>query len=186
MKKLLMLFAFSVFLISCNAPSKIGYVDMDKVLKEYDGFKKAEEDMKSKSAKISADFQQANMQFQQKVQNYQKNRTKMSTKEASGLEQQLMQEQQMIQQQQQMIQQQYQQEGAQLIDKINEEIKTFIDDYAKKNSYDFILGTTSQTRSVLYGSEKSDLTQDLIDGLNKNLTTNEDKEPEKSKDSIAK
>ena len=153
MKKILMLFAFAVFLISCNAPSKIGYVDMDKVLNDYEGYKKAEEVMKTKSAKLASDFQRANMQFQQKVQDYQQKRSKMGTKEASDLEQHLMQEQQMIQQQQQMIQQQFQQEGNQLIDKINEEIKTFIDDFAAKNGYDFILGTTKQTKSILYGNE---------------------------------
>jgi len=181
-----MLLAFSVFLLSCNTPSKIGYVDMDKVLKEYDAYKKAEEQMKTRSSKLTADFQNANMQFQQKVRDYQKKRSKMSAKDAADLEQKLMQEQQMIQQQQQMIQQQFQQEGSQLIEKINEEIKTFIDDYAKKNSYDFILGTTSQARSVLYGREKLNLTQQLIDGLNKESAEDTDKKPETSKDTIAK
>ncbi len=185
MKKLLMLFAFSVFLISCNTPSKIGYVDMDKVLKEYDGYKKAEEQMKTRSSKLAADFQKANMQFQQKVQDYQQQRSKMSSKNAAEAEQKLMQEQQMIQQQQQMIQQQFQQEGNQLIDKINEEIKTFIEDYAKKNSYDLILGTTSQTRAVLYGSEKSDVTQQLIDAMNIKTEEAVEVKPETSKDSIA-
>jgi len=186
MKKLIMLFALTVFFISCNTPSKIGYVDMDKVLKEYDGFKKAEEQMKTRSTKLATDFQQANMQFQKKVQDYQQKRSKMSSKEASDLEQHLMQEQQMIQQQQQMIQQQFQQEGSQFIEKINEEIKTYIDEFAGKKGYDFILGTSNQTQSVLYGNEKSDLTQQIIDGLNKDLPSGTEEPTEKAKDSVAK
>lgn len=155
-------------------------------MKEYQGFKKAEEEMKTKSGKIAADFQQINMQFQKKVQDYQKKRSGMTTKQATEFEQQLMQEQQMIQQQQQMIQQQYQEEGNQIIDKVIEEIQSKIEVYAKKNGYDFILGTSRQTKSVIYGTEKSDLTEKLIEELNKDLSSKQEVKTEIPKDSLSK
>ncbi len=167
-----MLFAVALFFSSCNQSPKIAYVDMDQILKEYKAFTKAEETMKVKSAKISANLQQRQMEFQQKVQDYQQRRTKISKSEASKLEQQLIQEQSMLQQQQQMIQKQYQEEGNKLYDQIDKDIDDFVTGYAKKNGYDLILGKSKKFRSVLYATEKLDITQDLIDGLNKSIADN--------------
>jgi outer membrane protein len=77
-----------------------------------------------------------------------------------------MQEQQMIQQRQQLAQQQVQAEGQKMIDQINEEIEDFVASYAKSNGFTFVLGTSEQTKSVLYGDESMNITEQLIDALN--------------------
>jgi outer membrane protein len=183
MKKILVLLILAITFTSCNQSSKTAYVDMDKVIKEYDGFIKAEKEMKEKSLKISNDIQKISMQFQQKVQDYQQKKSKMNKSQAAKLEQQLMQEQQMIQQQQQMMQQQYREQGNVLFDKINVVVYDYIEDYAKKKGFDFILGTTNQTKVVLYGNEKLDVTQGVIDGLN-SMSTTETKEAKESAEPV--
>lgn len=84
-----------------------------------------------------------------------------------------MQEQQMIQQRQQIAQQQVQAEGQKKIDKINEDIEGFLEGYAKSNGYTYILGTSEQTKSVLYGQESLNITAEVIEALNSDYDSKE-------------
>jgi outer membrane protein len=72
-----------------------------------------------------------------------------------------------------MAQQQVQAEGQRMIEKINEDIESFISVYAKSKGYTYILGSSDQTKSILYGEESLDITEDVIDGLNENYSAEE-------------
>lgn len=180
MKKLAGIFSMILILASCTQV-KIAHVDIGEVMKEYEGSKKAEEKMKAQSEKISNEIDQLAIPFQQKVQEYQKNQGSMSADERQKVEAELMQEQQMLQQRQQMAQQQVQMEGQQMIEKINEEIDTFLETYAKSNGYTYILGSSDQTKSVLYGEESMNVTDAVIDALNENY---EEEEPAENAEEV--
>lgn len=172
MKKLAIVFTLMMILASCTQV-KIAHVDIEEILKEYEGSKKAEEEMKTQSEEISRQLDQLAMPFQQKVQEYQQNQKNLSETARQEKERELMQEQQMIQQQQQMAQQQVQEEGQKKIDKINGDIENFLSDYAKSKGFTYILGSSNQTRSVLYGDESLDITDEVISGLNENYSSEE-------------
>ena len=182
MKKLLGVLTIFLLLTSCNQ-SKIGYANVEEILKEYKGSKQAEIEMKAESQKISAEIDQITREFQQKVQIYQ-SATNLSASAKKEQEQVLMQESQMIQQRQQMAQQQVQETGQAKMDKINEEIDSFLASYAKKNGFDFILGTSDLTKSVLYGDESLDVTDELLSALNDNYSSDKEevKEQEETKE----
>jgi outer membrane protein len=165
MKNLAGLITLIILMASCTQV-KVAYVVVEEVLKEYEGSKKAEEEMKAQSETMASQLDQLAIPFQQKVQEYQKNAQSMSASARQEKEQELMQEQQMIQQRQQIAQQQVQSEGQKMIDQINEEIEEFVSDYAKSNGYTYVLGTSEQTKSVLYGDESLNITEDIIDALN--------------------
>ena len=95
-----------------------------------------------------------------------------------------MQEQQQIQQRQQMAQQLIQTEGQKRIDIINEDIESFLTDYAKQKGLTYILGTSKQTKSVLYGDKTLDITEEVIDALNDDYKPNssEEKKEENTKE----
>ena len=165
MKKLVGLIALTILISSCTQV-KVAYVDVEEVLKEYKGSKKAEEEMKAQSETISGELDKLAIPFQQKVQEYQRNSQNMSATARQEKEQELMQEQQMIQQRQQMAQQQVQTEGQKRIDQINEEVEEFVASYAKSNGFTFVLGTSEQTKSVLYGEESLNITEQIITAMN--------------------
>ena len=171
MKKLLGLLALTFLIASCTQV-KIAHVDVEEILEEYKGSKQAEEEMKAQSETMANQLDQLAIPFQQKVQEYQKNSNTMSSSARQEKEQELMQEQQMIQQRQQMAQQQVQSEGQKKIDKINEEIETFLAGYAKSKGYTYILGTSEQTKSVLYGEEALNITEEVITALNADFDKN--------------
>ena len=83
----------------------------------------------------------------------------------------LQQKQQMLQQQMQMEQQQLQGEFQTEIDSVIVKVKDFVKDYGKTNGYTYILGTSDAAATVMYGSDENDLTQTILDLLNK--ATNE-------------
>jgi outer membrane protein len=155
-----------LFLLASCTQVKIAHVDVEEILKEYKGSKKAEEEMKAQSERMASELDQLAIPFQQKVQEYQQNSQNLSASARQEKEQELMQEQQMIQQRQQIAQQQVQAEGQKKIDKINEDIESFLEGYATSNGYTYILGTSNTTKSVLYGKENLNITAEVIEALN--------------------
>lgn len=176
MKKLAVVFSLMMLMASCNQV-KIAYVDVEEILKEYDGAKKAEEDMKAKSQEISQQLDQMALPLQQKIQEYQKNKDNLSASARQKKESELMQEQQMFQQQQQMAQQQVQAEGQRMFEEMNSDIESFLEEYGKSKGYTYILGSSMQTKSVLYGEASLNITDAVIDALNENYA---DESPEVS------
>ena len=49
---------------------------------------------------------------------------------------------------------------------INETVEDFVKDYAKANNYAYILGTSDQTKAVLYGDTTLDVTDAVLEELN--------------------
>lgn len=167
MKKLAIVFSLMMLITSCNQV-KIAYVDLEEILKEYEGAVQAEEEMKVKSQQISEQLDQMAMPLQQKIQEYQQNKDKLSSSDRQKQEAELMQQQQQFQQQQQMAQQQVQAEGQAKYEKINNDIESFLADYGQSNGYTYILGSSVQTKTVLYGDETLDITEQVIESLNSN------------------
>ena len=165
MKKVAIVFSLMMLLASCTQV-KIAYVDLEEILKEYEGAIKAEEEMKAQSQLISQQLDQMASPLQQKIQEYQQNMDKLSASDRQKKEAELRQEQQMFQQRQQMAQQQVQAEGQRMYEKINSDIETFLADYGQSNGYTYILGSSMQTKSVLYGKESLNITDEVIEALN--------------------
>lgn len=165
MKRIIIAVGFVLMLTSCNQ-TKIAYVNIDEVLKEYEGAKVAEKTMREKSDQIMAELEPLTREFQMKVQEFQKESSSLSAKAKAEKEQQLMQEQQILQQRQQMVQQQVQQESQQLYIEMDKKVDSLVAVYAKSNGYSFILGTSPQTKSVVYGDETMNITDKVIESIN--------------------
>ena len=179
MKKLGVILVMTISLISCTQ-TKMAYVDVEEILKEYKGTKDAEKEMNKKSAEIGKELDELANAYQAKVTDYYAKANKMSTKARQQEEQTLMQQQELLKQRQQQAQSNVQKEGQDKMTEINENIEDFVADYAKNNGYTYILGTSDQTKSVLYGDAKSDLTDVILEGLNASYKKNnsEDKKEE--------
>jgi outer membrane protein len=78
------------------------------------------------------------------------------------------QKQKILQQQLQFEQQQMQQAYQTEMDSVITKVKGFVKDYGKNNGYTYILGTSDNAASVLYGAEENDLSQTMIEALNDN------------------
>ena len=70
MRKLAIVFSLMMLMTSCNQV-RIAYVDLEEILKEYEGAVQAEEEMKAKSQEISQQLDAMAAPLQKQIQEYQ-------------------------------------------------------------------------------------------------------------------
>lgn len=165
MKKALIALLAIVTLASCTQP-KIGVVNTEKLITEYQGTKDVDAELKAKQEKATQDIESLIKAFQVKVAAYQKAAAKMSKKVRAEKEQALGAEQQMIQKRQQELPYKLQNDNAEAIKKIAKTVNDFVKDYGKKNGYQTIFGTVNLNGAVMYNEAKVDLTDMLLKSLN--------------------
>lgn len=164
MKKLVIV-AFAILLASCTQ-NKIAYVDVEVLMKDYEGTKALEVKMKEKQELKAKELDSLTAPFQEKVKNYYQVAQKLSAQKRAEAEAGLQQEQQFLQQQQQLATQELQKETQEGYEVITKAVDSLVGNYAKSNGYNMIFGTSGKG-TVMYGDEKLDVTKQVIEVLNK-------------------
>ncbi|RIA11128.1 periplasmic chaperone for outer membrane proteins Skp [Flavobacteriaceae bacterium MAR_2010_72] len=172
MKKSSILVLLVLILVSCQNQNKIGFIDNGKMINEYQEKKDIEEKFTKKEQAFQLKTDSIGKAFQLEAQDFQLKLASLSQSKQQEQYQVLGQKQKMLQQQIQYEQQQMQQAYQTEIDSVITKVKSFVKDYGKDNGYTYILGTSDNAASVLYGAEEHDLTQEMIDALNANYTKN--------------
>lgn len=162
--------AISFLIVSCTQ-SKVGYVDVEEVMTEYDAAKSVEEQLKLEQEEMSKSLDSLTAPFQLKVQEFYQNAEKMSISKRQAKEQELQQENQLLQQQQQQAQQFLQQKGIAEIATLTAKIDSAVANYASANNFQMIMATQG-TGQVMYGDDNSNLTETIIDILNAEFELN--------------
>lgn len=168
MKKNSILVLILLIFMSCQNQQKIGFVDNGKMINDYQEKKDIEEKYTQKEVAFQKRTDSIGKAFQLEAQEVQLQASTMSQSKQQEQYQILGQKQKMLQQQIQFEQQQMQQGYQTEIDSVIVKVKIFVKEYGKNNGYSFILGTSDNAASVLYGKEENDLSQIMIDALNTN------------------
>jgi outer membrane protein len=185
MKNIVIAFIAIITLSACTQ-QKIGYVDSSDLVQDYKAVKTLETELGEKNAIFQAKYQQIAGDFEKEVQEFQVNAKKYSRKKGQAKYEALMMKQQQIQQTQQAENTQLQKEGQERMDKIVDDVKDFVKEYAKTNGYTYILGS-NEAGSVLYGDSKLDLTETILVAMNKKFKENgKIVEPEGNKETVVK
>ena len=167
MKKLLIL-TFAVLMASCNQ-TKIAYVDIEVLMKDYEGTKALETKMKAKQELKAKELDSLTAPFQAKVQSYYKAAQSMSPQKRAEAEGALQQEQQFLQAQQQQASNDLQKETQDNYEIITKTVDSLVGNYAKANGYNMVFGTSGKG-TVMYGDEKLDITKQILEVLNKDYS----------------
>lgn len=168
MKNISLVVLVVFFLTSCQQQPKIAYIDNGTVINEYQEKIDIEAKYKIKEEAFTKRTDSIGQAFQLEAQEFQLKSKSMSASKAQAMYDELGQKQQLLQQQIQFEQQQLQQAFGQEIDSAIVKVKDFVKDYGSKNGYTYILGTSSASSSVMYGTESNDLTKIIIEALNAN------------------
>lgn len=166
MKKVVLLVFGMILMASCQKEMKTGFIDNSKLIKEYQKRKDIESKFKTKVEAFDKRVDSIGKEFQMEAQEFQAKAATMAQKDAQQQYQVLGQKQQMLQQQFQMEEQAIQKESQTEIDTLIKEVRTYIKEYGKKNGYTYILGS-NDAGSVMYGEESKDLTEVILEELNK-------------------
>ena len=162
MKNLLYIPLVAMLLVSCTQPNQIGYVNMEKVVYSYDGMKEAH----VKYQNLEEEFKGVRTPIQLRIDSLRVVKSSATTKQAYDaiakqeyvLARHL---QQIVDQQSQELQEQ----DGELTGAVMNQVHGYTKEFAKEKGYDFILGQKED--NVLFGKEEADVTEALIEYLNK-------------------
>lgn len=165
MKKILV--GLAVLIMASCQQEKIGYVDNIKLMDAYQQKIDIEAKFKTKADALTKKRDSISQAFQMEAQAFQAKAQTMSQQKAQ-------EEYAVFQQRGQIMGQQLQQEDQQLqaagqveMDSVVSAVKKEIIAFGKTNGYSYILGG-GDGGSVLYGTDKNDLTDEIVKILNDN------------------
>lgn len=169
MKKIGVLAIVSVMIWGCQT-EKTGYVDTEELLTEYSELKEAKERFTKQNEQIMADLQLKIDAFEIRGKQFQANAGSMTREKQEEAYNQLSLENQQLQNEQRTKVGQLQVESQKVIDSIIEKVKNKVKTYGKTNGFGYIYGS-NDAGSVLYGKEELDLTEKVLEELNKEYTS---------------
>ncbi len=195
MKKMIMLAVVALGLLSCTNETavtateneknnseketfKTAYIDTEKLVKDYQQFKDFESKFKSMSDRMQEELERDAKKFQRDVLDLQQNAQSKGMEWAQNRQVELERRQVTLAEKEQNFMRKFQEESAVERDSMVTQMKDFIKDYAKTNGYDYIFGT-GDIASVLYAKEEYDLTEEILNLLNKQYEEKTGKKVEK-------
>ncbi len=152
-----------------NPALSIAYVNMDTLMANYDFSVDLQEKL-AKKQKVSEDkLTTRGQKWQNKVSEYQNNmkRGLVTRSEAQKIEQQLSQEQQEILKLKDDLASKLMEEQQVSTRKVLYSITDYLNEFSKVHHYKYILSTTTLGGTILYGDKNLDVTQEVLEGLNK-------------------
>ena len=165
MKKILLSLSIVFAFASCDQ-TKIGYVKMEEVMKEYKGAKDREATFRERQGSIAQELDGLAQQLRVESEALRSNEAKLSKNAREQKEADLNRRNQELQLRYQNISQQLQQEGEKLSLDLNSEVDSLMSIFAKKHQFDLILSTNGAGGAVLYGADKLNVTDELLTMMN--------------------
>jgi len=162
---LLFLLIGYVFFQQYNA-KKIAVVNAQVVLEKYDGFKEAQDLYETKTKAMSETFEKQKKIFESKSNELKIISPKLSKNELEVKEGELRVLQAKTVQLGKAIEEKAKGQEDELLQGVYNKINDFVKRYAEANHIDLIEGVTA-SGNILYASDKMDITESIIEGLNK-------------------
>ena len=147
---------------------KIAYVEVDSLMTQYNFAKDYSTNLQRKSTNARNTLTQKGNQLQAAVDNFQKklNNNGFASREQAESQQAAIQRQQRdLQALQARLEGELANETQQFNEALRDSLNNFLADYNKAKKYDIILSKAGD--NFLYANKKFDITQDVINGLNK-------------------
>lgn len=159
-----LLLSLAAFYKTFNSSDQV-YVDVNKLIQGYKRTKVAKAEFDKKANVMKANVDSLVGKWQKELQVYEKERATLSPKELKLKQELLGNKQQQINGYQEAIQKQIQEEDKKVTQTVINDINDYIKEYGKKHGYKIIFGA-SGGGNIMYANESTDLTEDVLKGLN--------------------
>ncbi len=152
---------------SIASKGDIVYVDLDRILMDYDMANDLRSVVETKAQNIQAEITRRGKKLENEVKSFQEKMNKglMTRSVAEAQQQKLMQQEQEFNEYAGRKQQEIQEEQVVMMNQLGDAIKTFIDNYNIEKQYAMIL-TNSGGAPVITADAALDITDDVLAGLN--------------------
>ncbi len=162
---------------------RIVYVQVDSLLKNYAYFDDTRKELESKRYQLENELSNRGRSLENEIQFFQQKAQTMTLDQARSTEAQLGKKQQDLIAYRDRSAQTLAQEEADKNSELYDLIYKYIEKYNKDNEYEYVLGY-SKGGGILFANSSLNITQKMIEGLNKEY--NASKPAEAKKDSTAK
>ncbi len=156
--------ASGFFMFNKKAP--MAYVDTAILLNQYQGMIDAKQEYQVNTEQWKANVDTLGMELERAIKKYEEDRATLSNKEKKLTEELLTKQQQEFIQYQKAIQGKMNEEDEKLTTGVLNQVNAYIKEFGKDHNYSMILGTTTGG-NILYADDAYDVTQEVLDGLNK-------------------
>ncbi len=169
-----------------NAPAgslKVAYVEVDSLMTQYEFCKDFTLILQKKSNNARNTLTQKGQQLQSAANNFQQklqNNGFTSREQAESQQAAIQRQQQSLQELQVRLENELANETAKYNEALRDSLMHFLDAYNKDKKYDLIL--TKQGDNILYAAKRFDITNDVINGLNKHYKKSPAKKEEATKE----
>ena len=147
---------------------KIAYVEVDSLMTQYEFCKEKSLDLQKKSNNARNTLNQKGQQLQSAAANFQQklnNNAFTSREQAESQQAAIQRQQQSLQELQARLENELANETAKFNEDLRDSLMNFLNAYNKDKKFDLIL--TKQGDNILYAAKRFDITNDVINGLNK-------------------
>ena len=152
-----------------NGGTRIAYVEVDSLMSQYKFCKDYSLILQKKSNNARNTLSQKGAQLQAAAANFQQkmnNNGFASREQAAAVQNAIQRQQQDLQELQQRLESELASETNKYNAALRDSLQHFLKVYNKDKKYDLILSKAGD--NILYASKKNDITQDVVNGLNKN------------------
>ena len=154
-----------------QSSSELVYVDVNKLMDGYERTKTERAKFEEKATAMQANVDSLIGGWQEELKTYEKERSSMTEKELELKQELLANKQQQIGNYQQAIQKQIQEEDQKATQTVINDINDFVKEFGKKNKYKIIFGAGG-SGNIMYADDGTDLTEEVLEGLNKEFNAN--------------
>lgn len=168
---LIAIVAIAVIFYLHFASEKIAYVDSTKLVNSYQGMVDARAMYQQKSAVWKANIDTLASEVQKAIKDYEKEKGKMTAKEKEVTQELIRTKQKQLNDYQKALSEKAALEDNQLTSKVLNEVNAFIKSYGDQYGYKIILVAT-QYGNIAYAEEGLDITDVILEGLNKEYKGN--------------
>ena len=145
------------------------YVDVNRLIEGYERTAVERGNFEAKKSQMQANVDSLITRWQNELKAYEKERSSMTKKELELKQQLLSNKQQQVNNYQQAIQQQIQEEDQKVTQTVINDINDYINEYGKNKGHQIIFGAVGGG-NIMYADEATDLTEKILEGLNKQYT----------------
>lgn len=151
--------------ISGEVP-QIAYVNSDSLLQKYDYFKDKAAELEETRVKLEGEYMNRAKGLQSEFENFQRNAANLTMAQGQAKQEELRAKQQNLMQYQESLQQQLLTEESKVNNELYDKVSTYLEDFGKKNNFQLVL-TYTKGSGVLYANDSLNITDRVVDGLNK-------------------
>jgi len=144
----------------------IAYVHSDSLLAKYDFMKEIEAELGELSEKYEKEYQNRAQGLQNEISDFQRTAQNLTVAQGKALEENLMKKQQNLRVYQEDLSRKLRQREAELNNELYKSISDYLKKYGDDNNLQLVL-TYSRGSDVLYANEGLEITNEVIEGLNK-------------------